>query len=233
MEPTQEGSPILLAKKRTLSFPDRKIVMGSTPVHEETSNVLRAFGQSDARIFEAPCPECGAFAEILWEAIVWDEDRPETARWICPHCAAGIAEREKPAMVAAGTRPFIEPSRSGKARAARLWLVGVDGIKASLTARLVRPGSIRFSADLPPVWFEQLASERLVVRYSRGQPQRRFERIPGRRAEALDCVVYALAARQVVHINFEEREAQLRAGGLQDRPKPANVIRSKFVTGGG
>ncbi|TRD22088.1 phage terminase large subunit family protein [Palleronia caenipelagi] len=418
MEATAEGSPILLAEKRTLSFPDRKIVLGSTPVHEETSNVLRAFAQSDARVFEVPCPDCGTLSEILWNAIRWDEGQPETARWTCPHCAAGIAERHKPAMVAqgqwratrpdvkghagfqlnalvslhanaswpqlvaeflsakqdpttlqtfvntilgqgwrgagdeldaddlasrgeafgldklppevltisagvdvqhdrlectligfsqdetalvlgheviwgqwdddrtwseldgllkmrwahplggslgveatvidsgdgstmeavmrfcgprqrrrimagkgvAGARPFIELSRSRKAQAARLWLIGVDGIKVSLMARLARPGSVRFSADLPPVWFEQLASERQVVRYSRGQPQRRFERVPGRRAEALDCVVYAIAARQVVHVNFADREGQLKAGGLQDRPAPKRVIRSKFLS---
>ncbi len=419
MEATAEGSPILLAEKRTLSFPDRKIVMGSTPVHEETSNILRAFAQSDARIYEVPCPECGTFSEILWDAMVWDEGKPETVRWQCPHCAAGIGERHKPRMVAhgrwhatrpdvkrhagfqlnalvslhanacwpqlvreflsaksdpttlqtfvntilgqgwrgageelddqdiasrceafgltdlpasvlaicagidtqhdrlectligfaqdesafvlghvviwgawdaaetwaeldqllktrwphplggtlgveaavidagdgvtmeavlafcaprqrrrimagkgaAGTRPFIEPSKSRAARGGRLWLVGVDGIKAALLARLSRRGSVRFSADLPPVWYEQLASERMVVRYVRGQPQRRFERIPGRRAEALDCVVYAIAARQAVHVNFAEREAQLRAGGIQDRPRPKNVYRSKFLTG--
>ena len=39
---TAEGSPILLAEKRTLSFADRKIVIGSTPTFEETSHVLRA-----------------------------------------------------------------------------------------------------------------------------------------------------------------------------------------------
>lgn len=419
MDPTSEGSPILLAEKRTLSFPDRKIVMGSTPVHEESSNILRAFAQSDARIYEVPCPTCGAFSEIRWDAIRWDEGKPETARWQCPHCADEIAERHKPKMVAqgqwratrpevkghagfqlnalvslhanaswpqlvreflsakndptmlqtfvntilgqgwsgagdelddgelagrseafgldalpedvlticagidtqhdrlectligyakdetafivghkvvwgnwdndetwteldgllktrwkhplggslgvdaavidagdgvtmeavmafcaprqrrkimagkgvSGTRPFIEPSRSRKTVGARLWLIGVDGIKTAIMARLTRAGSIRFSGDLSPVWYEQLASERAVTRYMRGQPQRRFERVPGRRAEALDCVVYAIAARQVVHVNFAEREAQLCAGGIQEQVKPKNVYRSKFMTG--
>jgi phage terminase large subunit GpA-like protein len=112
MEATAEGSPILLAERRTLSFPDRKIVMGSTPVHEETSNVLRAYSQSDARVYEVPCPECGAFAEILWDQIIWDAGAPETARWRCPNCAAEVAERHKPAMVQAGlwrvTRPEVQ-----------------------------------------------------------------------------------------------------------------------------
>ena len=65
MDATAEGSPIMLAEKRTMSFPDRKIVLGSTPVHEETSHVLRAYARSDARIYEVPCPECGTMSELL------------------------------------------------------------------------------------------------------------------------------------------------------------------------
>lgn len=115
MEATAEGSPILLAERRTLSFPDRKIVLGSTPVHEDTSHVLRAYAQSDARIFEVPCPDCGTFAEITWSAILWDEGQPDTARWRCPSCAAEIEERHKPGMVAAGRWRATRPEVSGHA----------------------------------------------------------------------------------------------------------------------
>ena len=109
MEPGAEGSPIALAEKRTLAFPDRKIVLGSTPVHEDTSHVLRAYAQSDQRIFEVPCPACGTFAEITWDAITWDEAAPETARWRCPHCAEEIEERHKPAMVEEGRWRALRP----------------------------------------------------------------------------------------------------------------------------
>ncbi|ROT99073.1 phage terminase large subunit family protein [Histidinibacterium lentulum] len=397
MEATAEGSPILLAERRTLSFPDRKIVLGSTPVHEDTSHVLRAYAQSDARIFEVPCPECGAFSEILWEAIVWDDRRPETARWACPHCRAEIEERHKPGIVARGAwratrpevqghagfrlnalvslhtnaswaklaaefiaakddtstlqtfvntilgqawkgggeeldesalaargedwglnavpqevlaltagcdvqhdrieatligwgedgtafilghrivwgawddegtwteldallkqtyphtlggrigldavaidagdgttmhavtafamprarrkvvaikgapgnRPLIERAGSKTKTGARLWIVGADTGKALIYGRLSRGASVRLSADLPPVWLEQLASERVVLRYRRGQPVRSFERIPGRRAEALDCAVYGFAARNIVNPDWERRRAEL------------------------
>lgn len=57
METTAEGSPLILAEKRTLSFANRKIILGSTPTIEETSNVLRSYRLSDQRIFEVPCPE--------------------------------------------------------------------------------------------------------------------------------------------------------------------------------
>src|SRR5439155_2186571 len=66
MEVGAEGSPILLAEKRTLSYPDRKLVLGSTPLHEETSHVLRAYAASDQRVYEIPCPACGLHTEILW-----------------------------------------------------------------------------------------------------------------------------------------------------------------------
>lgn len=112
MDVTAEGSPILLAERRTLSFADRKIVIGSTPVFEETSHVLRAYAQSDARIYEVPCPECGEHHEIRWKDIQWPEGEPAKAHYVCPACGSVIEERHKPAMVAGGrwraTRPDVQ-----------------------------------------------------------------------------------------------------------------------------
>ena len=68
--------------------------------------------------------------------------------------------------------------------------------KRDLRSSAARPRGIRFSHSLEPIYYEQLASERRVVRYSRGQPVRRFERIGRIRAEALDCLTYANAARR-------------------------------------
>src|SRR6185503_1897788 len=76
--------------------------------------------------------------------------------------------------------------------------------------RLRRGNSIRFSNSLPASWFEQLASEQVVVRYSRGQPVRMFERMKGRQAEAWYCTVYAMAVRDLVHVNWRARAEQLR-----------------------
>ncbi|MFC5738051.1 phage terminase large subunit family protein [Sinirhodobacter huangdaonensis] len=417
MAPTPEGSPLLLAERRTLSFPDRKIILGSTPVHEETSHVLRAYAQSDQRVFEVPCPHCGTFTEIAWAQISWPEGRPEAAFWCCPHCAAEVSERHKPAMIeagrwritrpeveghagfrmnalislhanaawgklavefiaskddptllqtfvntilgqgwrsegdeldedsmaaraepfglaqipaevlaltlgcdvqhdrleltyvgwtesgamlvlghrviwgpfdaeetwaeldallrerfphalggkmaidataidagdgtsmnmvtgfcrprtarkvfaikgASGNRPVIERAGSKTKTGARLWIVGVDTVKTQLFARLPRPGQVRFSQDLPAVWYEQVASERAVVRYSRGQPLRNFERIPGRRAEALDCAVYAFAARQMVNINPEVRREELARAEATPAARKGPVLQSDWM----
>lgn len=417
MEMTREGSPIMLAERRTLSFPDRKIIIGSTPVFEETSHVSRAYRSSDQRIYEVPCPECGDFHEIKWKDIRWPEGEPRKAAWACPSCGSVIEERHKVAMVengrwrataphveghagfrlnalisslanaswgvlaaeflqakespeelqaftntvlgeawtqsgdeiddgdlyarsevfsldkipdevlcitagvdvqrdrleaalygwdregtayalghrviwgqpsdletwaeldellrdrfahplggkigieaacidsgdgetmeavyafafprmrkkimaikgTTGTRPWIEKSRQ-KIRGGFLWIVGVDGLKAHIFSRLGNPGALRFSRELGQAWFEQLASERLVTRYSRGQPQRRFERIPGRRAEALDCTVYAFAAKQLCQVNWSRRAEELARPDLASAaPQRPKVIRSSWI----
>ena len=404
MEATAEGSPIMLAEKRTMSFPDRKIIIGSTPVHEDTSQVLRSYAQSDKRIYEVPCPECAAFHEILWDAIRWDEGKPETAHWVCPSCGSVVDEEKKAGIVAAGrwratepqikghagfamnalislhanaswaklaleflgskndpvtlqtfvntilgqgwrgegeeidegalarlvapdvrldlvpedvliltvgidvqhdrlevticgwteagrcdvlahrvvwgawnddetwgelsdllgqtwahalggkigidvvaidsgdgttmdkvlaftigrrkvfpikgmggNRALIEKSHSTRRSLQKLWLVGVDTAKHLLFRRFTGGASIRLSPDLPPQWYEQATSDRVVTRYTRGQPLRTFERLPGKRAEALDCLVYALAARQMTNPDWMQRRSEAAGGATKQR----------------
>ncbi len=116
-EPSAEGSPTALAEKRTLSFPNRLIFQASTPTNAETSNILKAYSESDQRIFELPCPHCGEHFEPTWKCVHWDkteegEHLPDTAHMVCPHCEAVIEESAKPAMVEAGrwraTRPHVK-----------------------------------------------------------------------------------------------------------------------------
>jgi phage terminase large subunit GpA-like protein len=414
METTAEGSPIKLAEMRTLTFSDRKIIMGSTPVFEETSHVIRAYTESDQRIFEVIPPCCETPTEILWSMIEWPEGEPEKAAFRCPHCNALTDEKHKADMVergawhitrpevqghagfrlnslcstlpnaswgklaaewlvakknpdtlqafintilgqgwkeaseeldsdglmaraeefglqsipepvrvicagvdvqrdrieitflgfsetetfilghsvvwgdpkesttwaevddalrtswkhplggvirvdaaavdagdgetmdsvqafcsprfnrrvvaikgASGNRPAIEASHS---KGSKLFIVGVDGIKARLLTTLARGRSIRFSNTLSAEWFEQLTSERRVLKYSRGQPVRVFERIMGRRAEALDCVVYALAVRNLVKVDLERRGNELR--GVANAANVPTVFRSAWMQRG-
>jgi phage terminase large subunit GpA-like protein len=108
-----EGDPIALGIKRADTFAGRgrKIILGGTPLDSETSHVIREYNNSNAAVFEIPCPHCGAFFELLWEHIRWDEGRPETARAECPHCGGRILESEKSIVVSKGqwriTRPEI------------------------------------------------------------------------------------------------------------------------------
>lgn len=410
-EVTQEGDPIKLAEMRTLTFRDRKILAGSTPIFD-FGPITRMYGESDQRVYEVCCPECGGFHEVDWAQISWPEGEPDKAAWTCLGCGCVIEERHKPAIVAQGrwraTAPevkghagfrinclisphhnarwgklaaeFLQAKRSpetlqpfvntilgqpwktegedldehelfnrreafsldrlppevlwitagvdcqddrlevvlmghgetdwlildhrcifgpidgesvwqdldsllretwqhpngstiridasavdsgdgghlehvmgfcrprfgrrvvpikGVAGFSRgllqksgnqhLWLVGSDAAKSQLFARLSRNQGVRFSDALAPIFFEQLASERRVVRYVRGKPEARFERIKGKRAETLDASVYALAVRQLIGQRMDLRAAELASAAA---PKaPPRVIKSKWLGG--
>ncbi|MDQ0510891.1 phage terminase large subunit family protein [Ancylobacter amanitiformis] len=109
---TKEGDPVELAENRTNSFPDRKIVVGSTPVGEGESFVWKRYEQSDQRIFEVPCKFCGVFFEMLWKHVEWPKGKPREAVVVCPHCANAIDHRFKVEMIEAGdwhrTKPDVE-----------------------------------------------------------------------------------------------------------------------------
>lgn len=412
MEPTAEGSALTLAERRTLSFANRKIVVGSTPIRDDGA-VLSAYGQSDMRIFETPCPECGVFSEIRWSDIVWPDGEPQKAAWRCPQCATSVSERHKVGMVEKGvwralqpgiadhhgyklnalisphhnaawgklaqeffvakespdrlqtfvntilaegwrdggdeldedglrsraepwglsaipgdvlvvtcgidmqddraewlivghgrsetfvlsngvifgrydsndlwaeiddllkttwphpgggvlrvdsalidsgdgehmphvyafTRPRFNrrvaaskgmngfsrpPLQRSNVKGQPVFIVGVDSLKNQIFNRLSAGNSIRFSSDLENRFFEELVSERRVTRYSRGQPTRAFERIPGRRAEGLDSLVYALAARSLVSIGLDRRESDLSSAAAPVPVMPA-VIKSAWL----
>ena len=121
-------------------------------------------------------------------------------------------------------RPLVERA---KTRGVALQLVGVDVAKQRLLNALQAGTGWRFSDSLSDEWFSQLTAERRVVRYSRGQPVARFDRIVGRRAEALDCVVYGMAARALVGVAVDRRESELASKSL---PKPTStVIKSTWL----
>lgn len=124
------------------------------------------------------------------------------------------------------SRPFLQ--RSGT-KGQMLWLAGVDALKSQLFNRLSRAQGFRFADVLEPIYFEQLASERRMIRYTRGRPEARFERVKGRRAETLDATCYAWAARQLIGQKVEARQAEVSSPAAPK--KVPTVIRSKWLTG--
>ena len=65
LQTTVEGNAIALAERRTLAYPDRKLIVGSTPLSADTSHVCKLYGQSDQRIYECRCPHCHGYAEVM------------------------------------------------------------------------------------------------------------------------------------------------------------------------
>ena len=97
-----EGSPTDLAIARTKTFWNRKIYMCSTPTVKGISKIEAAFEESDKRYFMVPCPECKVKQRLLWKNVVWDEDKPETANYVCQECGSIIDESKKPWMLKHG-----------------------------------------------------------------------------------------------------------------------------------
>lgn len=90
-------------------------------------------------------------------------------------------------------------------KGAQLWLLGVDTAKSLIYGRLKvtdpGPGCMHFSRELPGEYFEQLTAERLVTRYVKGRPRLEWLKPSGRRNEALDLEVYAIAAAHKLQLN--------------------------------
>lgn len=87
----REGAPLELVKKRTTTFWNRKIFVGSTPTDKATSNILREWDLTDKRRYFIPCASCGELWAPTFPDIVWENDARghpvfETARLRCPHC---------------------------------------------------------------------------------------------------------------------------------------------------
>lgn len=105
-----EGDPIDLARRRTATFRNRKVLMGSTPTVKGASRIEAAFEQSDQRYYYVPCPQCEEFQRLVWAQVRWDEGKPETAHYVCAHCGSLLSDADKPEMLRRGewrsTKPF-------------------------------------------------------------------------------------------------------------------------------
>jgi phage terminase large subunit GpA-like protein len=106
-------------------------------------------------------------------------------------------------------------------RGVKLWPVGTDTAKSEIYGRLRNesPGAgyVHLSKHLPDEVFDQLTAERLVTRYVKGRPRLEWIKAAGRRNEALDCAVYALAA---AHRLGMERWREPDWSKLQQRVEP-------------
>jgi phage terminase large subunit GpA-like protein len=85
----QEGDPITLARKRTATFWNRKILMGSTPTVDGVSRIQAAFDASDRRRFWVPCPHCDQLQTLQWVNVRWTDDDATSALYHCIGCGAG------------------------------------------------------------------------------------------------------------------------------------------------
>ncbi|WP_454844016.1 phage terminase large subunit family protein [Pseudomonas gorinensis] len=117
----KEGDQIKLGIKRTESFWNRKIILGSTPTVKGESRIEKSYANSDQRKYYVPCPHCGEYQVLEWGGpdtpygMKWDKDEngvglPDSVFYACKVTGCVIREDDKEDMVERGewraTKPF-------------------------------------------------------------------------------------------------------------------------------
>ena len=90
-----EGDPISLARKRSATFWNRKVIMVSTPTNKGASRIEDAYEKSDQRKYHVPCKHCHHSQVLKWANVKWDEGQPETARYLCEECGVLWTEADR------------------------------------------------------------------------------------------------------------------------------------------
>lgn len=123
-------------------------------------------------------------------------------------------------------RPVVSaprPTKSGrKGRPVKLFTVGTDEAKLIIARRFnlnSGPGSCLFSDQRDMEYFEQITAERLVTKWLRGFPVRKWHKTRERN-EALDCRVYAYAALKIEKPNIALRLSKLKPKDEAEMPTP-------------
>lgn len=105
-----EGDPITLGEKRTTTYWNRKILIGSTPTIRGSSRIEKAFEDSDQRYFFVPCPHCAEMQRMRWPNVRWTGGDSDTAAYHCAHCGAAWSDAQRWAAIRRGewraTKPF-------------------------------------------------------------------------------------------------------------------------------
>jgi phage terminase large subunit GpA-like protein len=130
----------------------------------------------------------------------------------------------------AGRRP-VWPRRVSKGKdKSPLFIVGTDACKDWIVAHLKiyapGPGYIHFPMTIDRIFFEQLTSETIRIRYSKGFAIREWYKMPGARNEVLDFTCYAFAALQSLAMSgirlnayAEKMEAIQADAPAEDKPQ--------------
>jgi len=97
-----EGDPVNLARKRTTTFWNRKIVLTSTPTIKGVSRIETAYNGSDQRKYHLNCPHCDDSAPLNWDRVKWQEEAPKSAVVICAACGVEWSDAERKRAIAGG-----------------------------------------------------------------------------------------------------------------------------------
>ena len=106
-ERSAEGHPVNLLWQRSATFgKKRKLILTSTPTVKGGSFIEMSYDAGDRRKYYVPCPHCEHYQTLKWSNVVWEsnnsEHKPETAKYFCEECGAGITDGQKLAILDKG-----------------------------------------------------------------------------------------------------------------------------------
>ena len=108
-----EGDPVNLAIKRSATFQNRKVILGSTPTIKGLSRIEQAYAASDQRRYYVPCPHCQHAHHLQWSNVHFDPANPDNAAMACPECGCVIEEKHKAVLLARGEWRADNPGVQG------------------------------------------------------------------------------------------------------------------------
>ena len=137
------------------------------------------------------------------------------------YAVKGASRPNRPILSSKPTLVDVKHDGRVDHKGGQLWTIGTDTAKDYLAARWKKttgPGAIHFPQDLDEAYFKQLTAEYSTTQFKRGHRVRMWEKKPGDRNEALDLMVYNLAAAHYAGLH-KKTEYQWRV--LRDRLQPA------------
>lgn len=195
----------------------------------DTSSVL-SWEALDAELLQRTFPS-EAGGEMPLEAI--GVDAGDQQQMVMNFCRAR-REAFRPFYAVKGVagwgRPLWKESEQRFKAGAKLYISGVDEGKTLLYQELAAapdpkvPGSqyrVHFPRHLEMPYFKQLVAERVKITFKAGRPKREWQ-ANGRRNEALDTFVGAVAVRHALSLNFAARLA------ARDTARSSVDLKSEF-----
>lgn len=182
--------------------------------------IVESFQTDDGRtlMVQAGCIDSGGHRS----EVVYDFCRRRRNRRIYAIRGQANVDPAKPAMIWPKTASRTKNSGD------KPYTIGVDTAKDDLSSRLAivpnedqpTPRAIHFPmVGLSADYFEQLTAEHAVTSFVNNRPRRKWTpKAIGRRNEAWDCMVYALAARLSLPSKLSSVRPAKRGAPMQEQP---------------
>lgn len=135
----------------------------------------------------------------------------------------GASRPNRPIISAKPTVVDIDARGRVEKRGGQLWFIGTDTAKDYLSPRwnlAAGPGAVHFASNLSEDYFKQLTAEFRVTKFRRGYKISSWEKKAGDRNEALDLMVYNLAAAH--HLGLQKK-SELYWSNMRRRLNPENM----------